>query len=1214
MSKLEQLEELHIGENRIKDISPLKELVKLYYLGMGSNNISDITPLSGLTKLERLYANDNQISDISVLAKLPILKRALYLHNNQISEISALVENTGISGEITLNNNPLSNTALSTHIPSLKTRGITVNSDEPPADIVTFKDANLEKAIRDALGIPTELLKKEDLEQLTELKYYGKEGARISDLTGIEHCINLTKLEIPYNRITDINPLVNLTNLTWLFLDDSQIEDISGLSNLTKLETLFLHSLSPKISNISFVSNMTDLTDLRLVSNQISDISPLNNLTNLTTLALSRNQIRDISVISKLTSIKELWLHGNEIIDVSAVGNLPNLTTLELQNNRISDIIPLFENTGISGTINLTNNPLSNTALSTHIPALIEKGITVEYDEQSTDMIKISDSIFEAVIRQTIDIPTDLLTSANTGSLINLNLTGEGIVDLDVDVLKSLQGLEFINLTNNPLSANAVLVQIPELESAGITVDLGTFAADNVELTVENTSIPASLAATTEITVTITDVNGNKIKRETVDLTVDQGTIYTPAVNNGDGTYSTTYWASDTVGSAQILAIASNGKYSSISIQLTETLVSKDRSTLEINDAKPKAGEPVPVFITLLSENNLPVSGKPVSLAVAPTDGVTINQTITTTNVEGKITVTFTSDVSGSKIITASSGEVELDSSLAVIFKPRIDPSWLATMTATSNNLDIQPQTLQFGMASEATDNYDDGLDSAAPPAPHPPIGLDVYFSGSQGFFHRLLADFRTDSPSAKYDFRVRADQHDFTLSWDLSQLPAEFSWIQLRQISPVSGGIIELTSQQSAIFSAMDQTYYQFELVLGQNTAINLSAGWNMISIPGIPLETDPTQLQTADQSLILPLYRWNPATFSYEAVTKLKFGEGYWALTIKAEGTTLQIPVARASSYQQSIKAGWNMIGSVSEVADFSNPVEEPDNSIIGGTLYGWNPTAFTYQSQLEINPGQGCWVLTMVDCQLTVTAGGVLATPSAMVRTAELILPILLRSNQSSKQLVIGMDQEANTDLDRFDKLMPPVSPMKTEIEAYFERNPLNWGLQSDIQPLQDRVEWRLIIRTEEATNLSVDISTLPESYQLIVATGTDQYEMDSKSRITLKGGEVVLRLQPKRIVPEATALLQNYPNPFNPETWIPYQLNQASEVSLSVYSSDGKRVRQIDLGLKAAGNYQRTERAIYWDGRNASGESMSSGVYFYRLQAGDYSQTRKMVILK
>ena len=115
------------------------------------------------------------------------------------------------------------------------------------------------------------------------------------------------------------------------------------------------------------------------------------------------------------------------------------------------------------------------------------------------------------------------------------------------------------------------------------------------------------------------------------------------------------------------------------------------------------------------------------------------------------------------------------------------------------------------------------------------------------------------------------------------------------------------------------------------------------------------------------------------------------------------------------------------------------------------------------------------------------------------------------------------------------------------------------------------------------------------------------------VELDGGERELTIS-LRPLPKVTQLLQNYPNPFNPETWIPYQLNQESEVSLIIYSSEGKLVRQIDLGLKPAGNYQRTVRAIYWDGCNASGESVSSGVYFYRLQAGDYSQTRKMVILK
>jgi len=101
---------------------------------------------------------------------------------------------------------------------------------------------------------------------------------------------------------------------------------------------------------------------------------------------------------------------------------------------------------------------------------------------------------------------------------------------------------------------------------------------------------------------------------------------------------------------------------------------------------------------------------------------------------------------------------------------------------------------------------------------------------------------------------------------------------------------------------------------------------------------------------------------------------------------------------------------------------------------------------------------------------------------------------------------------------------------------------------------------------------------------------------------------------RQIPGMTRLLQNYPNPFNPETWIPYQLNQESEVSLTIFSASGQPIRQMELGLKEAGVYQHSHSAIHWDGRNAGGEQVSSGTYFYRLEAGDYSQTRKMVILK
>ena len=98
------------------------------------------------------------------------------------------------------------------------------------------------------------------------------------------------------------------------------------------------------------------------------------------------------------------------------------------------------------------------------------------------------------------------------------------------------------------------------------------------------------------------------------------------------------------------------------------------------------------------------------------------------------------------------------------------------------------------------------------------------------------------------------------------------------------------------------------------------------------------------------------------------------------------------------------------------------------------------------------------------------------------------------------------------------------------------------------------------------------------------------------------------------PKETVLLANYPNPFNPETWIPYQLSAAAEVTVTIHSSDGKLVRTLELGQMPAGAYSDKERAAYWDGRNAQGEPVASGVYFYTLSAGDFTATRKMVIRK
>jgi subtilisin family serine protease len=93
-----------------------------------------------------------------------------------------------------------------------------------------------------------------------------------------------------------------------------------------------------------------------------------------------------------------------------------------------------------------------------------------------------------------------------------------------------------------------------------------------------------------------------------------------------------------------------------------------------------------------------------------------------------------------------------------------------------------------------------------------------------------------------------------------------------------------------------------------------------------------------------------------------------------------------------------------------------------------------------------------------------------------------------------------------------------------------------------------------------------------------------------------------------VPETMELRQNYPNPFNPSTTIVYFVNERTEVQISVINILGQKIRNLFIGNQNPGSYK-----IIWDGKDELGKDVSSGIYFYRLDAGKFSQTRKMILL-
>ena len=139
--------------------------------------------------------------------------------------------------------------------------------------------------------------------------------------------------------------------------------------------------------------------------------------------------------------------------------------------------------------------------------------------------------------------------------------------------------------------------------------------------------------------------------------------------------------------------------------------------------------------------------------------------------------------------------------------------------------------------------------------------------------------------------------------------------------------------------------------------------------------------------------------------------------------------------------------------------------------------------------------------------------------------------------------------------------------------------------------------------------------------VTVTGGVEYDNGHDTGLAdFKGQDVIRVIEPGEGPKAAPALVKGfsfatlpaYPQPCNPEAWIPYELGKDVEVTITIYSSSGRIIRTLKLGHQEAGAYISKSKAAYWDGRNDVGEKVSSGVYFYAMEAGAFRTVKKMVI--
>ena len=166
-------------------------------------------------------------------------------------------------------------------------------------------------------------------------------------------------------------------------------------------------------------------------------------------------------------------------------------------------------------------------------------------------------------------------------------------------------------------------------------------------------------------------------------------------------------------------------------------------------------------------------------------------------------------------------------------------------------------------------------------------------------------------------------------------------------------------------------------------------------------------------------------------------------------------------------------------------------------------------------------------------------------------------------------------------------------------------------ADIPPIEEEVEEP--VETEETVETVeiVEPADIQNMFELFDKEAEEMVETEETEEMEETEETVVTAVVTfdQASVPQAFSLAQNAPNPFNGETLIRFALPQSSQVELTIYNLLGQPVAVLVQGPSAAGTF-----SVRWDGRDQTGRAVTSGVYLYQLRAGDYTEVRKLLLIR
>ena len=1104
------------------------------------------------------------------------------------------------------------------------------------------------------------------LSALTQLRHLHLANTAVSDVSPLSALTQLRDLHLANTAVSDVSPLSALTQLIFLYLNNTAVSDVSPLSALTQL--IQLHLANTAVSDVSPLSALTQLPVLVLANNSISDISALAGLTQLNTLWLHNNSISDISALSGLTQLNTLRLYNNSISDVSPLlalnltGTSWDSTGLYLEVNPLSYAsihthIPAIQAKGIEVKFDnrtpTTLVKISGTEQQATVNAVLARPFVVEVrDEQN---------------RAFSGVPVTFAVTAGGGKLsattATTDLTGRaqarltlgqtaGAVTVRVAAAEISEPVRFTAtalLLSSPVTVPDVALRAKIAETLGKPPSGSLTVADMLTLatlTANNANIRELTGLQHASNLTTLSLDNNNLSDvsplaglpQLTTLSLDNNTLSDVALLTTLPQLTTLSLDNNTLSDVapltallQLKAVNLRGNplsYPSLhthipAIQAGGAVVAVDFRTpttlLKIPGTHGVAGTALPVVVEVQDEKGLGFSGVPVAFAVTAGGGH-LSAYTAITDITGRARVTLTlGGTPGKNTVRASAAAVSQPINFTIT---AIDASSPVTIPDAALHAKIA-ETLGKPVGVQLTAGEMITL-------PH----LDARNANIQDltgleYAHNLKwLNLGGDWVSGKGNVNSNAVSN-FSPLLGLTQLNTlNLSNNNISDISALAG-LTQLTrlyldknaiSDVSALAGLTQLTYLHLynnsisdvsplagltqltDLYLGDNSLSDVSALAGLTQLTTLYLSYNAISDVSPLLALNLTGTSWD-STGLYLEVNPLSYASIHTHIpAMRAKGIEVKFD---PRTHRALLKISGDNQKGVS-FAPLSNPfvVEAQDEN--GSLLEGISVT-------FDVTAGGGTLSVTSTitdengRAQSTLTLGPNLGTNTVEVSATGIEVTAIFNAIANSESPLIPADVNDDGSVNILDLV-------SVASEFGSEKPKLAADVNGDgIINILD-----LILVAGMFEGAAAGPAAHPQVSEALTAVEvqgwlTDASSLEAKDPI-MKRGFLILKQLLASLTPTETELLANYPNPFNPETWMPYRLAEDAFVTLTIYDGAGQVVRTLDVGHQIAAVYENRSKAIYWDGRNEIGEQVASGVYFYHLSAGDYSATRKMVILK